>query len=60
MKQFSNIFFGTAVNQQGPLAERANSSPSNSMALTMTSEFSFYFYQQSLLKLLSKFSISET
>jgi len=56
MKQFSNIFIGTAINQQGPLAERANNSLTNSTTLTMTSEFSFYFYQQSLLKLLSKFS----
>jgi len=41
MKQFSNIFIGTAINQQGPLAEHANSSPgSNSTTLTMTSELS--------------------
>jgi len=43
MKQFSNIFVGTAnsaINQQGPLAEHANSSPSNSTTLTMTPELS--------------------
>jgi len=40
MKQFSNIFVGTAINRQGLLAEHANSSPSNSTTLTMTSELS--------------------
>jgi len=40
MKQFSNIFIGTVINQQGPLAEHANISPSNSTTLTMTSELS--------------------
>jgi len=37
MKQF---FIGAAINQQGPLAERANNSPSNSTTLTVTSELS--------------------
>jgi len=43
MKQFSNIFIGTAINQQGSPAERANNSSSNSATLTVTSEFSLYF-----------------
>jgi len=46
MKQFSNIFIGTAINQQGPLAEHANSSPSNTTTLTTTSELSRYFYHK--------------